>query len=341
MRFGLLIAMVLFAAVPCWPQAEQQELKHHGMMHAEDTEHPVSKTAKLTVDDNPAAHEMIVRVGPVSLSADSEHTTLAQPPVLWLTIPFDGWLTAYHPSIVDSKGLALANNLLHNVAFYDTGQADFLCSNKEEHIFGAGAEMNDWPVIPGYGYRVHKNDRIRIATTFENPTAKNYRDAFLQVRIEYQSANTERSTLKDIYPVWFNVMQCGESGYNLSPGESTKTAQFKLPYSGKLLGVGGDLHDYGQWLVLKDDRTKQTIAALEADLDSKGRIIAMPVELFSEEGGVPLHGGDVIEVTDAYNNPTGKLISDGAMGVIVGYFLPNQESQLTASRPVDERPQTR
>jgi hypothetical protein len=342
MKFALLyVGAFIFACASCWAQAEQQEVRHHGMMHAADVEHPVSTTAKLTVANNPASHEMTVRIGPVSLPTDAEHIPVAQPPVVWLTIPFDGWLTAYHPSIVDSKGLVLPNNLLHNVVFYDTAQADFLCSNKEEPIFGASAAMSDWPAIPGYGYRVHKNDRIRITATFDNPAAKNYRDVFLQVRIEYRSANTESSALKDVYPAWFNVMECGESGYDLSPGESTKTAQFRLPYSGRLLGVGGDLHDYGQWLVLKDDRTKQTIAALEADLDSKGRIIAMPIELFSEEGGVPLHSGDVIEVTDAYNNPTAKLISDGAMGIIVGYFLPDQESKLTASRPVDERPQTR
>lgn len=311
------------------------------MMHAAETEHPVSQTAKLTVTDDPGLHEMTVRIGPISLPIDMEHETLAQPPVLWLTIPFDGWLTGYHPSIVDTKGHELPGKLLHHVAFYDTARSDFLCSSREEHIFGAGPEMNDWPVIPGYGYRVHKGDRIRITTMFDNPTAKNYRDVLLQVRVEYQPSNTQSAALKDIYPAWFDVTECGESGYDLSPGESTKTGEFKLRYSGKLLGVGGHLHDYGQWLVLKNERTKQTIATLEADLDSRGRIVAVPVELFAEQGGVPLRSGDVLSVTDAYNNPTGKMIADGAMGIVVGYFLPDEESQFTASRPVQERPKTR
>lgn len=340
LAFVFVAALVCIPA-SCWAQAEQQEVRHHGMMHATDMEHPISKTAKLTVVDSPGSNELTVRVGPIDLPAGVEHGPIAQPPVLWLTIPFEGWLTGYHPSIVDAKGRALPGKLLHHVAFYDNARSDFLCPNKEEHIFGAGPEMNDWPVIPGYGYRVHKDDHIRITTMFDNPTAKNYRAVILQVRVEYQTANAQSTALKDIYPAWFNVTECGESGYNLSPGESTRTGEFKLRYSGKLLGVGGHLHDYGQWLVLKNERDKETIATLEPDLDPKGRIVAMPVELFAQQGGVPLRRGDVVLVTDAYNNPTGTVISDGAMGIVVGYFLPDEEAQFKASQPIDQRPKTR
>lgn len=311
------------------------------MMHAADEEHPASKTAHLTVRDDPATHEMTVRIGPVSLLANAEHMSVPQPPTLWLTIPLNGWLTAYHPSLVDAKGQTLPNKLLHHVAFYDTARPDFLCSNKEEHIFGAGAEMNDWPAIPGFGYRVHKDDRIRITTMFGNPTPENYRDVFLQVRIEYQLQNEHAVGLKDVYPAWFDVMGCGDSGYDLAPGESTKTGQFKVPYSGELFGVGGHLHDYGQWLVLRNVRTNETIAMLEADVDAQGRVVSMPVRLLTAHGGVQVRSGDVIEVTDAYNNPTGKSIADGAMGIVVGYFLPDQESQLTVPGQAGVRPQTR
>lgn len=341
MKFALLLAAVFaFTSAPSWGQAEQQEVRHHGMMHATDEQRPVSKSARLTLADDPAAHAMTVRIGPVSLPANAEHMAVPQPPTLWLEVPLNGWLTAYHPSLVDAKGETLPNKLLHHVAFYDTARPDFLCSNKEEHIFGAGAEMNDWPAVPGFGYRVHKGDRIRISTMFGNPTAENYRDVFLQVRIEYQLQSERATGLKDIYPAWFDVMGCGESRYDLAPGESTKTGEFKIPYSGELLGAGGHLHDYGQWLILKNARTNQSIATLEPDFDSQGRVVSMPIKLFTGNGGVQIRSGDIIEVTDAYNNPTRKSIAGGAMGIVVGYFLPDEESQLTALRQAGERPQT-
>lgn len=342
MKLALLLAAVFAStSTAAWAQVEQQEARHHGMMHATDEEHPVSKTARLAVTDDPATHEMTVRIGPVSLPASADHMTLPQPQALWMTIPLNGWLTAYHLTLVDAKGQTLPHKLLHHVAFYDTARPDFLCPSKEEHIFGAGAEINDWPAIPGFGYRVHKGDRVRISSMFENPTPENYRDVFLQVRIEYRSQNEHDAGLKDVYPAWFDVMGCQDSGYDLAPGESTKSGEFKIPYSGELLGVGGHLHDYGQWLVLKNARTNQTIATLEAGVDSQGRVVSMPIKLFTGHGGVRVRSGDIIEVTDAYNNSTGKSITNGAMGIVVGYFLPDEESQLTVLGHAGEHPRTR
>ncbi|MGH9780659.1 MAG: hypothetical protein ACRD33_02465 [Candidatus Acidiferrales bacterium] len=366
----ILFALVLCPA--CLAQADQQEVKHHGMMHARDAQHPVSDTAKLTVSNNAAAGELTLRVGPVSLPPHTDHVTAAQPPVFFYTIPFDGWLTAFHPRLTNARGRPLPSKLLHHAAFYNTERADFLCSTKEEHIFGAGGEMNDWPAVPGFGYPVKKGDRIRIIIMFANPTAKNYPDASFEVRIGYQTAqaaaNTAQNTaaraksntranerlneqssavenfssnapapavtpaLKDVYPAWFDVMGCGNSGYDIPPGQSTKTAPFSLRFSGRLLGVGGHLHDYGEWLVLKNVTTNETLTTLAPNLDASSRVVSMPVALFADRGGFAIHRGDVLTVTDAYNNPTGKSLPDAAMGIVVGYFFPDDPSAFAALR---------
>lgn len=332
MKFAALtLLLALFVCPTCHAQADQQEVKHHGMMHAMDAQHLVSETAKLSVSNSAAANELTVRVGPVNLPAHTDHMAIAQPPVFFLTIPFDGWLTAFHPRLANAHGHSLPNKLLHHAAFYDTERTDFLCPKREEHIFGAGSEMNDWPVIPGFGYRVKKGDRIRISTMFANPTVKNYPEAFFEVRIRYVVAQATAAdpTLKDIYPAWFDVMGCGNSGYDLPPGQSTRTGEFKLRFSGRLLGVGGHLHDYGEWLVLKDSTTNETIASLAPKLDPSGRIFSIPVTLFADRGGFAVHRGDLLEVTDAYNNPTGKSLPGSAMGIVVGYFLPDDPAAFT------------
>ena len=333
MKFVVLaVFFSLCVSSSCWAQAEQQEVRHHGMMHAMDMVHPVSKTARLNVSNDAGAQQMTVRVGPLNLPAHATHMTVAQPPDFFLTIPFDGWLVAYHPRLVDNHGLPLPNKLLHHAAFYDTARPDFLCSNKDEHIFGAGGEMNDWPAIPGYGYPVRKGDRIRISAMFANPTAKNFPDVFLEVRMDYKIADAAQPPLQDVYPAWFDVMECADSSYTLLPGETIKTGQFKLRYSGKLLGVGGHLHDYGEWLTLKDTTTSTTLASLAAKTDLAGHVLAMPIESFAAQGGDALAKGDVIEVTDAYNNTTGNPIDDGAMGIVVGYFLPDDQAAFAALR---------
>ncbi|HET6199693.1 MAG: hypothetical protein ACHQJX_06920, partial [Candidatus Acidiferrales bacterium] len=58
----------------------------------------------------------------------------------------------------------------------------------------------------------------------------------------------------------------------------------------------------------------------------------IPVVLFADRGGFTVHRGDLLEVTDAYNNPTGKSLPDSAMGIVVGYFLPDDPSAFTTLR---------
>jgi hypothetical protein len=340
MRSAAIAFSLLLALCPAsWAQAEQQEVNHHGMMHAMDMQHRVSATAKLAVADDPAAQQMTIRVGPVDLPAHADHMAVAQPRDFFLSVPFDGWLVAFHPKIVDTHNHSLPNKLLHHVGFWNTARPDLLCANKEEHIFGAGGEMNDWPAIPGFGYRVKKGDRIRITTMFANPTATKYPDAYLEVRVEYRMMGTGSSAeLQNVYPLWFDVMGCGNSGYDLPPGPSTRTGQFHLGYSGKLLGVGGHLHDYGQWLVLKDETTNETIATLAANLDQAGRIVSMPIVSFAAQGGFSLRKGDAIAVTDAYDNPSGKSIPEGAMGIVVGYFLPDDPAAFVSLRHAKSNP---
>jgi hypothetical protein len=33
-----------------------------------------------------------------------------------------------------------------------------------------------------------------------------------------------------------------------------------------------------------------------------------------------------------YDNPTGKLLRDGAMGIVVGYFVPSDDAQMAPLR---------
>ncbi len=119
---------------------------------------------------------------------------------LYLVVPFEGWLKAYHPRMTDAAGATLPGRVAHHVAFWNTARSDFLCPNKLEHIFGAGGEMNDWLALPGYGYRVRKGDRILVTSMFHNPTDASYPSAWLQVKIEYQLAGEGQARSRAFIP---------------------------------------------------------------------------------------------------------------------------------------------
>lgn len=281
---------------------------------------------RITVKDDPTLHALTVRVGPLRLPAHTDHMHAEQLAPQVFTIPFDGWITAYHPVLEDASGTRLPGRLMHHVAFWNTARSDFLCPAKEEHIFGAGGEMNDWPPLPGVGYRVHRGDRIRITTMFHNPTDTAYPEVFLKVRMQYVPAESG-TELKSVYPAWFDVKQCGNSDFDIPADGLTLSGKFQMAYTGRLLGVGGHLHDYGTELILQQPGAAEPIAILKAQLDAQGRIVSIPIMPFLPDG-VPLAKGSTVEVTASYERP--REPHTQGMGIIVGYFLPDTDQELAS-----------
>jgi hypothetical protein len=58
----------------------------------------------------------------------------------------------------------------------------------------------------------------------------------------------------------------------------------------------------------------------------------VPVKLFGQEGGYKFAAGDLLKISATYDNPTGKLLRDGAMGIAVGYFVAADDAKMAALR---------
>jgi hypothetical protein len=342
----LLYVSLLAAGVMCVPFAAQgqqekpaaaspdMQHEHHGGFMQGGMHHAVAKGVALDAKVDEAAHTITLRVGPLTLPANTGHMNMPQPPDMVWDVPMDGWLLAYHPRLVDAGGNAVPGTPLHHTAFWNENRADFLCPNKEEHIFGAGSEMTDWAEVPGYGYHVQKDDKIRIETMVYNPTATSYDKVYLEVQIPFVDANwpSVGKMVRNVYPAWMDVKSCGDSSYDLPAGKSEKSGTVTVKYDGVLLGVGGHLHDYGREVVLQDLSRRETVATLDAEVGDQGQLVSMPTKLFLAEGGYKFGAGDVLKISATYENPTGKLLHDGAMGIAVGYFVPVDDKVMAALR---------
>jgi hypothetical protein len=346
------------------PPAHDMHHMHHGGF-MQDMHHAVAKGVKLDQQVDDASHTITLRVGPISLPANTDHMKMPQPADLIWTVPVDGWLLAYTPRLVDASGAEVPGHVLHHVAFWNTSRSDFLCPNKEEHIFGAGSELTNWTEIPGYGYHVQKGDQIRVETMVHNPWDTPYDKVYLEVKIPFAGAGADpkadltasaksnskananpgtapvegsgyggsalRASVKSVYPAWMDVESCRDSGYDLKAGKSQTVGNVTVKYDGVLLGVGGHLHDYGRQLVLEDTTRKETVVTLDAKVNDKGELLSIPVVTFYDKGGYKFAAGDQLKITATYDNPTGKLLRDGAMGIVVGYFVPSQGDAAMAS----------
>jgi hypothetical protein len=331
---SLFFASLLFSGItlaqdkPADASHDMDHMQHGGFMQG-GMHHTMANGVK--IEQKIDGHTITVRIGPMHLPANTSHMKMPQPPDLEWQIPIDGWLLSYSPRLVDANGNAVPGRVLHHTAFWNENRADFLCPNKEEHIFGAGGEMTNWAEVPGFGYRVQMGDTIRVETMIHNPTDTPYDDVYLEVAIPYTEVSSG-AKVKSVYPTWMDVKSCGNSGYDLPAGNSEQTGTVTVKYSGVLLGVGGHMHDYAERLVLEDATRKETVATLDAKVDDRGNLLSMPTVLFLDRGGYKLAAGDGLKVSATYNNTTGKLLRDGAMGIVVGYFLPTDDSLMAALR---------
>jgi hypothetical protein len=316
---------------PAPPAFQDMEHMHHhdGGFMQEGMHHAVAKGIKLEQQVDAASHIITVREGPLTLPAKTSHMKMPQPPDVFWTMPLDGFLRAYTPRLVDANGTVVPGIVLHHTAFWNTDRSDFLCPNKEEHIFGAGSELTDWVEIPGYGYRVQKGDKIRIETMVHNPTSTSYNQVYLEVKIPYGDS---AAAIKSVYPAWMDVQSCANSGYDLHAGKNENTGTVTVKYNGVLLGVGGHMHDYAKQITLEDTTRKETVATLNATVDEKGQLLGMPVITFFDRGGYKFAAGDLLRITATYDNTTGKALPSGAMGIVVGYFLPADDSAMSSLR---------
>jgi hypothetical protein len=138
--------------------------------------------------------------------------------------------------------------------------------------------------------------------------------------------------INNVYPAWMDVESCGNSGYDLKPGKNVTTGTVPVKYDGVLLGVGGHMHDYAKEIVLEDATRKETVATLDAKVNEHGELLSMPVVTFFDRGGYKLAAGDTLKITATYENPTGKILRDGAMGIVVGYFAPANDAAMASLR---------
>jgi hypothetical protein len=112
--------------------------------------------------------------------------------------------------------------------------------------------------------------------------------------------------------------------YDLAPGHSERTLEFTLPLTGRMLAAGGHLHDYATELRLEEVATGRVLVRLVPSRDADGHVRAVPQKLFGINGaGRELKAGVRYRLVSVYDNPTGELVRDGAMGEMGIAFVPD------------------
>jgi len=281
---------------------------------------PSSAAPSLRIAADPDARDLVIEVGPVDLPANADHRQL---PALHTAIPFDGWMHGYRIEMVDGQGRAVPRRTLHHVNVIAPGQRE-LFSPIMLRVAAAGEETAPVNLPRMLGYRVHRGQELIVTAMVHNPTAQDYRGVRLRVHFPYTPSSARVKPLS-VFPWYMDVMPPASlHSYDLPAGRSSRSWEGRPAVNGRILAVGGHLHQYGTALRLEDVTAHRVIWQAKPELGPDGDVVGIPQGHLYLKLGVPVERGHVYRLTAEYNNTSGAMIPSGGMGAAGGIFVPEQ-----------------
>lgn len=264
--------------------------------------------------------ELIVEYGPLALHAGSGHAAALEPPAIMLGLPDSGWMRGYVVELVDGAGRRLPQRLLHHVNLIAKDRRD-LFSNVMQRLGAAGPETGTITLPRFAGVWGERGDTLVMTVMLHNTTGIHYDDVRLRVRIPFVRARSRVGAIT-VYPVSVAIGPKERPNvFDLPPGRSEHYWEGSPAVAARILGLSGHLHRYGVALRLEDRTAGKVMWELNPHSDSTGEVRAMPVSMFLWSLGKPIRPDHVYRLTAFYDNPEGRTIPDGGMGVIGGVVM--------------------
>jgi hypothetical protein len=243
--------------------------------------------------------------------------------------------------VVDAQGHPVEKRVMHHLIMvnFDRRQLTYRAA---ERLMGAGSETDDATVPKTIGVPMSVGNRLGMYIAWHNDTGKDLDGVYLKLTLLWTPTNQNPRPV-DALPIYMDVNLTigGSNTFDIPPGRSSKSWEFTLPVGGKLLGVGGHLHDYGTSVRLEDAETGKVMARVVATRTPDGKVTKVSRKLFGVTGdGLTMKANHRYRVVGEYDNPTSTTFVKGAMAHMVGLFAPDDISkwpQIDPNDPVFQR----
>jgi hypothetical protein len=296
----------------------------------------------VTVDS--AAHVVRIAAGRFMVAAasghqDSGHGHGEGVPLMRFRWPVDGWLRGVHLTVTDGSGRVLPRRLAHhiNVVNFDRRQ---LLYPAPERIFALGQETEDIELPKSVGVPVTAGSEMALVLVWHNPDPVMYHDVTVTLSVDWSPSNFFPRPV-DVIPVYMNATNpiAAPADFDLPPGRNEFKADFTMPLDGRVIGVGGHLHDYGTGVTLSElrDGAERVKVRLGVERDAAGHMIKVERRLPGIAGrGIKVQAGREYRMTGGYDNPTGGTINRGAMVHLILILAPDDIEAWPRLDPEDE-----
>ena len=191
---------------------------------------------------------------------------------------------------------------MHHLVGIDFAHRQLLEADLVRFI-AAGVETHE-VVLPRFlGVPMKSGQPLAIYAGWHNPGPKDYEGVYIRLAMLYLPANTLVKPIA-VFPVQMDVNNTpGQPNvYDLPPGKTSRVFEFTMPISGRFLGVGGHLHDYGVDLRLEDVATGKVLSRVTTQRDSVGHVISVGRKYYPLLG-LRMEAGHRYRVVGSYESP--------------------------------------
>ena len=306
----------------------------------------ISPDPRVTIAVDSSRKELVLRAGPFDLPnmpPMDDHAMMRDrgmahdTPIQHFAWPLQGWLRGFELELKDGQGNPVPLRVVHHMIMVNFSRRMLLYS-APERLFGAGTETADVKVPKTIGVPMEPGMDLGLYVAWHNDTGKDLQGVQMTLRMLWTPKNQNPQPVNAM-PIYMdvNLTVGGSNTFDVPPGRSEKAHEFVLPVSGRLLGVGGHLHDYGVRVRLEDAESGKLLAEVVATRDSAGKVSKVSRKLFGVTGdGLKLKGDHRYRVVGEYENPTGQTLIRGAMAHMSGLFAPDDMGdwpKIDASNP--------
>jgi hypothetical protein len=276
-----------------------------------------------------ARGEVVITAGPYDLPnmpPDMAEMHMGTPQVLRFDWPVDGGLRGFNLSMQTENGKPLPKSIIHHLIAVNFDRRQIVYQ-MVERLFGWGKETDPVLLPAGVGVPLAKGQHLGVYAMWHNDSGHDIHNAYLKMTLAWIPKSRLQNPVLPLY-VDVNNHIGGVTTFDVPPGKSTQAYEFEFPLSGRLIGIGGHLHDYGAAVRFEDAVTGKVLVRLKSDRDQNGEIskVGRFIWGFHEEA-LPIEAHHLYRVVAEYDNPTGKNIPAGGMGHINGVFSPNDMSE--------------
>lgn len=259
------------------------------------------------------------------------------PPVVKFEMPVDASLYGFRVEVVDGQGNQLPAGLIHHFNLIDPNARElFLPISRRVMAAGkeTGPQKLPW-LLFGMPYR--KGALLVASGMLHNPTDTDYDDVRMRLVLQYVPGSRPWPFWEG-YPFQLDVaFPVGDKSFELPTGISTRSYEASPAVPGKIVAIGGHVHESATRIELLDVTENKVIWATAPTLDAELNVAGVPIGKLYRLGslGYPIQPGRAYRVTVTYDNTTGAPIEAGGMGVVGGLFVPARGAAWPAANKGD------